>query len=346
MQQHLEEAQALCQEFTVVDAHHDILMDVLSQHKRGNDGVLSSYWSPRLKQGGVDVQILPVFVEDRYLPEMGLREVFRMVEAGLNDIAHDNSQMELATQADDIPAILEQGKVAGILALEGCDGLGGDPALLRLLYRLGLRVVAFTWDRRNEFADGTGVPNPGGLSTAGKVALKEMMEHNILFDVSHLAEPGFWDAMDIVDRPIIASHSNAKAVCDHQRNLTNDQLKAIAETGGVIGLNFFGGFVDLEEPTLERMVDHLAHMVDLVGVEHVGIGADFLETPLRNLARIAFEESEHDPAMLDNWIPDCQNAEELPHFVATMLQRGFNRDEIRAILGENLMRVINQVLHA
>lgn len=342
--QFLEEATALCQELMFIDAHHDILMDVLTCHKRGEVGVLSQNWAPRLKQGGIDVQVLPVFIEDRYLPGSGLREVFRMVEAGLYDVQQNNSAMGFATTTAEMQALNAAGKVAGLLALEGCDGLGGDPALLRLLYRVGVRMVAFTWDRRNEFADGTGVVNPGGLTAAGRAALKEMHQHNVVFDVSHLAEPGFWDAMDIVSMPIIASHSNASAVYAHRRNITDEQIEAIAGTGGVVGLNFYGGFVNAGAPTLERMADHLAHMVDLVGIEHVGIGADFLETPIRDIAKVAFEESQHDPAMLDNWIADCQNAEDMPRFVAVMLQRGYNRDEIAAVLGGNWLRVFQQVI--
>lgn len=341
--QMLSQAQTLHQGMMSVDAHHDILMDVLARHKRGQRGSLSAEWAPRLRQGGIRVQVLPVFIEDRYLPGLGLREVLRMVEAALNDIEHDNSAMELATTAAQIHEIVGRDKVAGVLALEGCDGLDEDPAILRLLYRLGVRMVGLTWERRNAFADGTGVPNPGGLTPIGKTAVREMAAHHVLLDVSHLAEPGFWDALELAKGPVIASHSNARAVLDHPRNLTDEQIKALAATGGVIGLNFVGFYIDAKKPTCERMADHLAHIADLVGIEHVGIGADMLEGPLRDMAKAALAETSIDPALLDFWIPDCQAAEEMPAFTATLMQRGFSEADIRAVMGGNFMRVFEQV---
>jgi membrane dipeptidase len=340
---YLDEAQTLHQELTVVDAHHDIPMDVLHRHKLGQPGVLSREWAGHLTNGGVNVQVLPVFIEDRYLPSLGLREILRMTEAVIHDLEHDDSNMALATSMAEVERINADGKIAAILALEGCDGLGGDPALLRALYRLGVRMVAFTWDRRNPFADGTAVRNPGGLTDAGIAAVNEMFERHIIFDVSHLAEPGFWDAIDIVQGPIIASHSNARAVCDHRRNLTDDQLRAIAETGGVIGLNFYGSFVDDTEPTLARMADHFEHIVKVAGIDHVGLGPDFVEGSLRELARTAFLESPHDPAIIDIWIPDCQDIDTLPRFTAALLERGYGRDELAKLLGQNFLRVFREV---
>lgn len=339
----LEEAQALHQELTVVDTHHDIPIEVLYQHKRGKRGVLSGYWAKRLKAGGINVQVMPTYVEDRYLPSLGMREIFRMIEAMLRDLEGDASAMRLAVTMAEIESALAEGKIAGILAMEGCDGLGGDPAILRLLYRLGVRMVALTWDRRNEFADGTGVGNPGGLTTAGRTAVKEMFAQRVICDVSHLAEPGFWDVIDLAESAIIASHSNSQALCNHRRNLSDDQIRAVAETGGVIGLNFYGKFVDPQTPTLEKLADHCEHMVKLVGIDHVGIGADFLETPIRDLVKTAYLDSEHDPAELDIWVADCEEVETLPRFTAVLLERGFSKEELTKILGQNFMRVFRQV---
>jgi membrane dipeptidase len=340
---HYEEAIALHQQHPVVDAHHDILMDVLVKHKKGQRGVLSGEWGPRLQAAGVNVQILPAFVEDRYLPGLGLREAFRTLEAALADVEYDNSVVELATDIQGIHDSVQRDKIAGVLALEGCDGLEGDPAMLRLMYRLGVRMVGFTWERRNAFADGTGVRNPGGLTAVGRTALHEMMKHPVVFDVSHLAEPGFRDAMNIVDKPIIASHSNASAVLDHPRNLTNEQIKAIAQTNGVIGLNFVGFYIDAEHPTCERMADHLIHIAELVGIEHVGLGPDLLESPLREPGKEALKQTSLDPALLDNWIDNCQQVEQLPQFTATLIERGLSEDDIAAVLGGNFMRVFEAV---
>ena len=329
----LEQAQELHQELTVVDAHHDIPMDVAHQRKIGNSSILSGYWGPRMQQGGINVQIMPCYVESDYLPNLGMREIFRMVEAMLCDAEENDSMVHTSRNFSEIERAVAEDRIASVLALEGCDGLGGDPAILRVLYRLGVRMVGLTWERRNAFADGTGIKNPGGLTEAGRTAVKEMFVHNVICDLSHLAEPCFWNVIELAEGPVIASHSNAKAVCDHPRNLTNDQLRAIAETGGVIGLNFFGLFVALQEPTLEKLADHCEHMVNLIGIEHVGLGADFLDGRLRELTGNVYK----------NWIPGCEAVDELPRFTAVLLERGFSKDDLAKILGENFLRVFKQV---
>jgi membrane dipeptidase len=340
----LETARSLNQKLVLVDTHHDIPIEVVHRRKLGERGVLSGHWGERLRTGGVNVQLLPLFVEDRFLPELGLRRLIEAAEAILSDLEEDDSLMRLATSMREIDSALSAGKIAGVLALEGCDGLSGDPAILRALYRLGVRMVSFTWNRRNEFADGLAEGDgAAGLSRAGRIALREMNERHILCDVSHLAEPGFWDVARLCQGPFIASHSNARAVCDHPRNLTDEQLRAVAGSGGALALNFFGGFVDPEKPTVGRLVDHLSHIADTVGIEYVGIGPDFLEDWLRETSKDAAENTLIDPALLDLWIPECHRSEQLPRFTAELLARGFGEDDIQKVLGGNFMRVFRQV---
>jgi len=328
----------------IVDAHHDIAGDVVRRRKLGERGILSGYWGQKLQAGGVKVQILPLFVEDAFLPELGLRKLLEAAEALISDLEEDNGVMRLATTMREIDTALADGVIAGVLALEGCDGLSGDPAMLRALYRLGVRMVAFTWNRRNEFADGIyGAASPSGLSGAGKIALREMQDHQVICDVSHLAEPGFWDVARFSQAPFVASHSNARAICDHPRNLSDEQLHAIADSGGVVGLNFYGDFVHNSDPTLDRLVDHLSHIADTIGIQHVGIGPDFLEDSLRDVGREALESAGYDPTLAERWIPGCERVEQLPAFTAKLLARGFSEDEIEMILGANFMRLFRQV---
>jgi membrane dipeptidase len=336
-----DKAHALNQELTVVDAHHDIAMDVAYRRRLGQKGVLSRLWGTRLRTAGVNVQVLPCFVEDRFLPGLGLRTLLQTIEAVLGDLNDDSTVMCLTTTMEEVDNALAKGQIASILALEGCDGLSGDPAMLRLLFRLGVRIASLTWSRRNEFADGTG--ESGGLSNAGKGALQEMAAHKVICDVSHLADAGFWDVVEYGQGPFIASHSNARAVCDHPRNLSDDQLRAIAEKGGMVGLNFFGGYVDPLRPTLDRLVDHLVHIAGVIGIEHVGIGPDFLEDSLRDLSKDALKGTLHDPALMDQWIPECDGIEHLPAFTARLMARGFSRDEIASVLGANFLRLFREV---
>jgi membrane dipeptidase len=344
VQSSLDQARSLHQGAVVVDAHHDIVLDVIERRRRGEKGVLSQYWGKKLQTGGVNVQLLPLFIENRYLPELGIRKLLQGVDAVLSDLAGDDSVMRLTIRMADVDRALADGRIACVLAVEGCDGLSGDPAMLRILYRLGVRMVAFTWNRRNEFADGTqSAANPGGLTEAGKVALIEMYQYKVICDVSHLAEAGFWDVARLCPGPFVASHSNARAVRDHPRNLTDDQLRAIAESGGVVGLNFYGDFVDAGHPTLDKLIDHLSHMADIIGIEHIGIGPDFLEDLLRESSGEALVSSGHDAAIVKHWIPDCDRTELLPAFSAKLLDRGFTPHEIHMILGANFMRVFRQV---
>lgn len=341
---HLAQAQALHQQNLVVDAHHDIALDVLRRRQAGERGVLSGPWAKILRGGGVDVQLLPIYVEPHFLPEQALRNILQQLEAVRSDLAEDDSGMRLATSLAEIDATVAEGKIAGVLALEGCDGLSGDPALLRLFYQLGVRLVSFTWNHRNEFADGVGEgESAGGLSQAGKVALKEMNDHRVICDVSHLAEAGFWDVARLCQGPFVASHSNARAICDHPRNLTDEQLRAIAASGGVVGLNFYGGFVDDTAPTAGRMVDHLAHIADTIGIDHVGLGTDFLEDWLLELFKRALSPVPVDPAIFEMWIPDCRRTDQLPRFTAELVARGFSEAEMAQVLGGNFMRVFRAV---
>ena len=340
----LETAKLLHQEMMIVDTHHDIAMDVRHRRVLGEQGVLSGRWAKILRAGGVDVQVLPLFIEDDFLPERGLRCMLQQLEAVRSDLEDDDSVMKLATNMAEIDSVLADGKIAGVLAIEGCDGLSGDPALLRVFYSLGVRMVSFTWNRRNEFADGLGEgANAGGLSKAGRTALREMNDRHILCDVSHLAEPGFWDVAKLCQGPFVASHSNARAICDHPRNLTDEQLRAVADSEGVVGLNFFGGFVDLEKPTVNKMADHLAHIADTIGIDHVGLGTDFLEDWLLERAKTMAGDTLVDPVILDLWIPDCRRSDQLPRFTAELLTRGFSQDDIAKVLGGNFMRVFRQV---
>jgi len=340
----LEKAKQLHQEMLVVDAHHDIPMDVLHRRTLGESGVLSGPWGKMLRTGGINVQLLPIFLEDEFLPELGLRQLLQHAEAVISDLEEDNSVMQLATSVSEIDDALAENKIAGVLALEGCDGLSGDLALLRILYRLGVRMVSFTWNRRNKFADGLGEgPNAGGLSKAGKVALREMNDHHVICDVSHLSERGFWDVVNLCQGPFVASHSNARAICDHPRNLTDEQLRAIADCDGVVGLNFAGHFVDAENPTVDRMVDHLVHIADTIGIDRVGLGPDLLEDWLMERALNLTGDALIDPTQIDFWIPDCKRIEQLPNFTVGMLSRGFSEEDIEKVLGGNFMRVFRQV---
>jgi membrane dipeptidase len=198
------------------------------------------------------------------------------------------------------------------------------------MYDLGLRALGLTWFRRTMVADGTGEEEAGGgLTRFGRAVVRECHRLGILVDVSHLSERGFWDVMRVAEGPVIASHSNARALCEHPRNLRDEQLHALAATGGVVGLNACPDFVDPSAPSLDRLLDHAAHMSEVMGPGHVGLGLDLLE---------------YLPGYEDKRLPGLADASEAPAITAGLLARGASDGEIRGLLGQNWLRVWHQVL--
>ncbi len=342
----LERAKEIHQNAIVVDAHHDILMDVFDKREKGYRGRLNSYWAPKLKKGGVNVQVLPVYVDTQYLPESALRITLRMIEAFNADLEDDASIMAPAMSFSEIESRLEEGKISTLLGIEGAEGLGMNLDLFHTMYRLGVRVIGLTWNHRNSFADGTGEQaTGGGLTKLGFAAIREMNRLNIQIDVSHINERCFFDVLDTTEKPIIASHSNVRAILDHPRNLSDAQIKALAENGGVMGLLIHPGIIDPKNPTISRCVDHLAYAADLVGVDHVGIGTDFMEDALAiPMDEEMAKQSMIDLEVLQSGIKDLGRIDELPNLTVEMVRRGFSNEEIEKILGRNFLRVFKEVL--
>ena len=171
---------------------------------------------------------------------------------------------------------LAAGKIAFVLAVEGAEPIGNDLSLLDTLHRVGIRMVSFTWNRRTMLADGVGEHDTGGrLTRLGVNAVRELERLGSVLDVSHLSEAGFWHVAELATRPLIASHSSCRALQDHPRNLSDDQIRAVADSGGFVGLNAFGAFL-ADEPTVESYIDHVEHAVELVGADHVALGPDFI----------------------------------------------------------------------
>jgi membrane dipeptidase len=345
-----EEIQQIAKEIhfgtTVVDSHHDILIDILESRQRGLRGRISQYWVPKLEKGGVRVQVFPVYIDTWMLPELALRRTLQMVEAFHSDLEDDHSRIVPVDSYDGIQKVTSEGKIAAILGLEGAEGLGNDVGLFHTFYRLGMRVVALTWNRRTAFADGTGEQGThGGLTKLGFAAIHELNRLNILIDVSHINEASFFDVMKTTNQTVIASHSNVKGIYDHPRNLSDDQIRALAQNGGVMGLLIHPGIIDPQNPTLSRCVDHLAYVANLVGVDHVGIGSDFMEDALvQNMGAVPSAEAMVKEEDLVASIRGCGRIDELSALTVEMVRRGFTKEEIQKILSGNFMRVSKKVL--
>lgn len=271
----------------VVDTHADSLGSVLAGtrhlYDRSDQGQLDF---PRMAEAGYTLQFFSLFVEPEYKPERALGRLLQYVDAFWQEIGSHPEWIVPVLSLQDLHDLLRQKKMGGIMSVEGAEALGTDPALVRILHRLGIRLMSLTWNQRNALADGAGEdPGGGGLSRAGRAIIQEMNRVGIVADVSHIAEAGFWDVLECSAKPVIASHSNCRALAPHRRNLSDAQVRALAESGGVQGITYVRDFLQGGED-VERVVDHIMHALDVVGNDrHTALGSDFdgVEVPVAGL---------------------------------------------------------------
>jgi len=329
----------------VVDAHSDLLSDILGRRSAGQRGVLGSIWLPAMAAGGIDVRVAAIYSEPQYLPELALRRALDQIAAFLDEVEAAPGAA-LCTTHDGILRATAEGKRAFVLGLEGAEPLGSDIALLRVFHALGVRVLGITHALRNYAADGaffdpkrTGLV--GGLSDFGVALVERAQAMGMLLDVSHLNDPGFWDVVKLARAPLIASHSNCRALADHPRNLTDEQIKAVADTGGVIGINSINRFVN--PPDLPHLLDHVDRLVAIAGREHVGLGLDFCAYLLEHTSPVE-RSGMRKGAFLS--VDGLAGDADVPKLPAQLAQRGYPPDTIDMIMGENFLRVFRTVLTA
>ncbi len=319
----------------VVDAHSDVFCDVANRRLRGETNVLSRFHVPAWRAGGVNVVLTTLFVEEEHKPDRALRRAITLLGAALNDIA-ETPDVALGTTRAAMDAALARGQIAFLLGIEGGECIQDGIESLRVFYELGVRVLGFTWNQRNLLAEGVGEERAGGgLTERGRAMVAEANRLGVLLDVSHLSVNSFWDLVEASTAPIIASHSNAKAICSHRRNLDDAQLRAVAASGGTIGINLVAEFItdDPHVANIERVIDHIDHIAGVVGVEHVALGPDYVDYLTGGF-------SGH-----DIFYPDgLETIRALPNLTAALLRRGYDEAAVRGILGENFLRVLSGVL--
>jgi membrane dipeptidase len=332
------DALALHRDAVVVDAHSDVFCDVARRRLLGESGVLQRLHVPAWRAGGVDVVVTTLYTEPEHKPDRALRRAVTMLGAALNDIA-ESPEVALCRTRGEIDTALADGRIAFVLAMEGGEPVQDGIESLRVFYELGVRVFGFTWNQRNQLAEGVGEERAGGgLTELGRAMVAEANRLGILLDVSHLSVKSFWDMLEVSVQPLIASHSNAKALCGHRRNLDDDQIRALAERGGLIGINGVAAFIDddPQQASLERMLDHLDYVANIAGVERVALGPDFVDYLRVGPGAEAREDIDY-PA-------GFENITALPNVTAALLRRGYDEQAIRGILGGNMLRMLATVM--
>ena len=328
----------------VVDTHDDLLM-LCARRKPAEQGeYFRRNWLPQLRAGGVNIQVLPVFIDDDFRPEGALRQTLRMLETGWRIAAANPDAVRICLTGADVEAALADGLIALILALEGCEAVGTDVELFEPLYRLGVRIASFTHFRRTMLADGSAEDGTRSrLTEAGVEAVAACDSLGIILDVSHLGATCTDHLLELATRPVIASHSSAFSIRQHHRNLTDERLRGIATTGGVVGINVLAPFIDRDVHTVPRVADHIEHVASLVGVEHVGLGPDFYKEVSDELRGPAAQSMDGGETAI-TFIPGLEGPAGLPLITDELVRRGWPEADIRQVLGAGFQAVFTRQL--
>jgi len=327
--------QSIHKEAIVVDTHCDTLKCLFQEFTKPRDSMwdlregmgersgLGHLDVPRMMDGGISCQVFAVSSERSRTPAYPLRTAMMMIERFYWE-CEAIPRLEPVTSYEEIVDARKRGNVSGMLSIEGADVIEGRIEMLGVFHRLGVRMVGLVHSLRNQLADGvTDRRTGGGLSELGVQAVEELDRLGMIIDVSHLNDDGFRDVLELTGNPVIASHSNSRAVCGHPRNMTDEMIQALAGNGGVMGMNFAPSFVHPVEATLGGVVDHIDHIVNLVGPDHVGLGSDFDGIP--------------------NTPKGLEDASRMPDITRELVKRGYGKEDIVKILGGNHLRLIKEI---
>jgi membrane dipeptidase len=363
-----DEALALHRAAIVVDTHADTTpwfqdpeWRFDERHELGHSDL------PRIREGGLDAQFWSIYVGRRESPGAALREALERVDAVHRMVERYADQTELATSAPAVRRIVAQGKLASLMGIEGGHVLEGSLAALRTFHRLGVRYLTLTHAWNNELADSSGTgqtpaPTHGGLSPQGEQMVREAGRLGMMVDVSHASDDAFWDVLRIARAPVIASHSSARAVADHPRNLSDDMLRALADGGGVAMINFYPGYIDEEtarraerhaeelRPALEGLLPAGEPLERMRALRRFRAEHPWPSAPLARLVdhfdhaiRVAGPDHVGIGADMDG-VPSMpvglEDVSRLPRLTVELRRRGHSAETVRKVLGANLLRVM------
>jgi membrane dipeptidase len=329
----------------IVDTHNDLLLEL--DHRRAEEEPFARHWLAQLERGGVALQVCPVFgAEPEWLPELALRRVLMQIVAFQRAVREHPDRVVAVRSAADLAAVERGERIGLMLSMEGVEALGYDPEMIDLFWELGVRMVSLTWNRRNPFADGAAERGEGGISALGERLVARMVALGVLLDLVHASERTFFDVLEHAgDAAVLVSHGACRAVLDTPRNLSDDQLRALADRGGVLGVILLPFFIDPERLEIDRVVDHIDHAVEVMGIEHVGLGGDFIVQVQRALGlRPAADSLLPAGLSYDSSIDGLIGPEGYPALVEALGRRGYDEDDVKAITSGNLLRLFRERL--
>jgi membrane dipeptidase len=363
-------AVALHRDAIVIDGHSDVTplledpeWSFLERHADGHQDL------PRMREGGLDAQFFSIYVGRTEGRGRAIREAITRIDAVHELVRRHPDALALATTEADVRRAAAGGRIACLLGMEGGHILEDSLAALRTYARLGVRYLTLTHSFHTSFADSSGTtetpaPLHGGLTPFGEEVVRESNRLGVLVDVSHVSDETFWDALRVTTAPVIASHSSVRAVADHPRNLSDDMLRALADNGGVVMINFYSGYIDAElvQP-LRELFAKLAPRIALLREEH-GSDPVALHRGYRAMLKGESIPASRLDVLLDHFDhaiavagPDhvgigadwegvasmprgLEDVSKLPALTRGLLARGHPPEVVRKVLGENLLRVL------
>jgi membrane dipeptidase len=328
----------------VIDLHFDLPMDLYEKRDRKN--VLETEFLSELDAGNISAVGVAIYIEDRYLPETGLRVALDQI-ARLYAEATASQRFAICKNYHEVQKARETGKIALLITMEGAEPLGTDLDLLRNFYELGVRSIGLTHARSNAAGHGGAFAasgsSPDGLTSFGRDVVRECERLGVIIDLAHINPAGFDEILSITTKPPIVSHTNVRRYYDIERNITDEQIKRIGERRGVVGVNSVLASPTKEESTLDRYIDHIEHVADLIGIDSVGIGFDFFEFiycqwPQSRQKELAAKFT------TPHFIPDLRNHSHGRNLTRRLIERGFSDEQIEKILRDNWLRIFKELL--
>jgi len=314
------------QNVMLIDLHNDVLEKVVKGYDFGVLNSTNHSDLPRFYKGGVDVQLMALWVSPTQYPNNPFQQTLRMIDSFKVQLNKYNSLMAQARNSREIDSLTKLGKFTAILCVEGGHSIEDDINKLDSLYKLGVRYLTITWNNSTSWATSAQDPQSAtrGLSEFGRQVIRYMDSIGMIIDVSHVGLKTIDDILEVTVNPIIASHSGVKALRNHYRNLTDQQIIKIAQKGGVIGVIFYPPYLTTSSTaTIKNVIDHIDYIKNLVGIDYIALGSDF-----DGIERV---------------VVGLEDVSKFPNLTEALLRRGYSISDIKKIYGENFLRVFRQV---
>lgn len=324
----------------IFDGHADIWTDITNKMLINKEtDVFRKNHLDKFKKGNVKGGIFVIWADPPYTDDP-LNRVNQIIKCMQEEIKASEDLIQIVRRHHDFANEADE-RLKVLIGMEGMSHIGEDVAMIESYYDLGLRHAALTWNEENSLATGVRGTETRGLTDAGRRAIKEIERLGIIFDVSHLNEQSFWDAVEVIEKPFIASHSNARAICDNKRNLTDEQIKAIGKKDGLIGINSYRSFVsgDKNLQTIEGLIQHIDHIKALVGIDAIAFGFDFCDF-LQSDTMDAFSEHNEENHGLD----DLENIGQVKNLTDALKLHGYSNEDIEKMAYKNYNRLIKNIL--